>query len=168
MKARILLAMTLLAASLSATAATVSCPDMSTLVRAGACPTEDELQVSFNGYCSDNARMYDRGPDVCGDYKAYRKFKNIVLWESRDGDFQGYVSCDLSEAQVKALKPKGIVANKEMTGGRGSGRSINRLMCSYGDGIVFSRRSRDECRIESAEACKTDPAACKAECESPK
>jgi hypothetical protein len=168
MQTRILLAMTLLATSLSATAATVACPDMSTMVRAGTCPTEDELQVTFTGYCSDNARMYEKGPDVCSDYKAYRKFKNVVLWESHDGVFQGYVSCDLSEAQVKALKPKSIVANKERTGGRSSERSINRLMCGYGDGIVFSHRSRDECRIESAEACRTDPAACKAECESPK
>ncbi|MCK6405702.1 MAG: hypothetical protein L6Q60_06765 [Rhodocyclaceae bacterium] len=163
-----LVALALFAAPLSASAATVSCPDLGTVVRAGSCPTEDELRFTFNGYCSDNARLYGKGTEVCTDYTAYRKMKNVVLWESRDGDFQGYVSCDLPEAQMRALKPTGIVANKEMTGERGSNRSINRLMCSYGEGVVFSRRSRDECRTGSAEACRTDPASCKAECGSEK
>jgi hypothetical protein len=165
MKARIL-ALTLLTLSTGALATTIACPDMKAATRAGACPTEEELLFTFNGYCSDNARMYGKGTEVCTDYQAYRKMKNVVLWESRDGEFQGYVSCDLTEAQVKALKPSGITANREMTGGRGSERSINRLMCSYGEGIVFSRRSREECRVEAAEACKTDAAACKAECAS--
>lgn len=161
-----ILALTLLTLSTGALAATVACPDMKSAVRAGVCPTEEELLFTFNGYCSDNARLYGKGTEVCTDYQAYRKMKNVVLWESRDGEFQGYVSCDVTEAQLKALKPSGIVANKEMTGGRGSERSINRLMCSYGEGIVFSRRSRDECRIETAEACRTDATACRADCAS--
>ena len=163
MKAPIL-ALALLAVALDVLAAPVACPDLKTATRAGACPTEEELLFTFNGYCSDNARMYGKGTEVCTDYRAYRKMKNVVLWESSDGEFQGYVSCDMTEAQLKALKPTGIVADREQTGGRGSERSINRLMCSYGEGIVFSRRSRDECRIAAADACKTDPAACMAEC----
>ena len=161
-----LLALTLLAAATNVLAGTVACPDMATVKRAGSCPTEEELQFTFNGYCSDDSRMYGKGTEVCADYQAYRKMKNVVLWESRDGEFQGYVSCEMPESQLKALKPTAIAANKEMTGGRGSERSINRLMCSYGEGIVFSRRSREECRVEAAEACRTDAAACKADCAS--
>lgn len=159
-----ILALALFTAALSAVAAPVACPDMKAATRAGTCPTEEELVFTFNGYCSDNARLYGKGTEVCADYQAYRKMKNVVLWESSDGEFQGYVSCDMTEAQLRALKPIGIVANKEQTGSRGSERSINRLMCSYGEGIVFSRRSRDECQVEAAERCQTDTAACKAEC----
>ena len=163
MKAR-LLALTLLAAATNVLASTVACPDMATVKRAGSCPTEEELQFTFNGYCSDDSRMYGKGTEVCADYQAYRKMKNVVLWESRDGEFQGYVSCELPEAQLKALKPTGVVADRERTGTRGSERSINRMLCSYGEGIVFSRRSRDECRVDTAEACRTDATACKAAC----
>ncbi len=68
-----LVALALFAAPLSASAATVSCPDLGTVVRAGSCPTEDELRFTFNGYCSDNARLYGKGTEVCTDYTAYRK-----------------------------------------------------------------------------------------------
>lgn len=159
-----LLALTLLAAATNVVAGTVACPDMATLTRAGSCPTEEELQFTFNGYCSDDSRMYGKGTEVCADYQAYRKMKNVVLWESRNGEFQGYVSCDLPVAELKALKPTAIAADRERTGARGSERSINRLLCSYGEGIVFSRRSREECRVDAAEACRTDATACKAEC----
>jgi len=159
-----LLALTLLAAATNVLAGTVACPDMATVKRAGSCPTEEELQFTFNGYCSDDSRMYGKGTEVCADYQAYRKMKNVVLWESRNGEFQGYVSCDLPAAELKALKPTAIAADRERTGARGSERSINRLLCSYGEGIVFSRRSREECRVDAADACRTDATACKAEC----
>ena len=159
-----ILALSLLTTALNAVAAPVACPDMKTATRAGACPTEEELVFTFNGYCSDNARLYGKGTEVCTDYQAYRKMKNVVLWESRNGEFQGYVSCDLPAAELKALKPTAIAADRERTGARGSERSINRLLCSYGEGIVFSRRSREECRVDAADACRTDATACKAEC----
>lgn len=137
-------------------AAPVDCPDLNHAVRAGICPTEEELLFTFNGYCSDNERIYGKGAEVCTSYQAYRRMKNIVLWESKDGDFQAYVSCDMPEDRLKAMQPKGISASKV--------KGINRLTCTYEDGVVFTRRTHDACRIESAAACKHMPSACRAEC----
>ena len=72
----------------------ISCPDLSAAVQVAACPTEEDLRFTFNGYCSDNARIYSKDADVCTDFQLYRKLKNVALWESGDGEFQAYVSCD--------------------------------------------------------------------------
>ena len=82
-------------------AATVPCPDLAQAVQVGACPAEEELKHTFTGYCSDDAKAYKGDTDVCTDYRRYRALKNVALWESRDGSFQGYVSCDLSPAPVR-------------------------------------------------------------------
>lgn len=150
------LACSLLLFSVAASGAPVACPDLSKAVRAGQCPTEEELQFTFNGYCSDNARIYGKGAEVCNDYAAYRRMKNIVLWESADGQFQAYVSCDLPEARLKAMQPTGIATGKD--------KGIDRLVCSYDEGVSFSRRTHDSCRIDAAAACRHLPSACKAEC----
>lgn len=151
-----LVAVVLMFGAATAFAAPVSCPDPGSAVRAGTCPSEEELQFTFNGYCSDNARIYGKGAEVCASYQAYRALKNVVLWESGDGTFQAYVSCDLPEARLRALRPTGISANRE--------KGIDRLSCSYGEGVVFTRRNHETCRIESAAACTRLPSACKAEC----
>ncbi|MDP2135755.1 MAG: hypothetical protein Q8J99_19300, partial [Sulfuritalea sp.] len=63
-------------------ATVVSCPDLATAVQVAACPAEEELSYTFTGYCSDNSRTYKGDTDVCTDYQAYRKLKNVALWES--------------------------------------------------------------------------------------
>jgi hypothetical protein len=140
-----------------ATPAPVSCPELSNAVQAGTCPSEEDLLFTFNGYCSDNARIYGKGAEVCTNYANYRKLKNIVLWETPDGNFQAYVSCDLPGESFKARKPSAVAVSKQ--------GKMTRLACSYGEGVTFTYRTRAECRVENAEACKTDPAACKASCE---
>ena len=70
-----------------------------TLVQVNACPTEEELQYTYTGYCSDNAMAYANKTDSCVRYEDYRKLKNLARWESKDGRFDGYVSCDLPRAQ---------------------------------------------------------------------
>ena len=54
------LTLALFAASLSfsAVAANFSCPDLAGAVQVNACPTEEELKFTYNGYCSDNAKAY--------------------------------------------------------------------------------------------------------------
>ena len=140
-----------------AVAETVSCPDLSSAVQVAACPTEEDLKFTFNGYCSDNKRIYDKDSDLCTDYQRYRKVKNVALWESGDGVFQAYVSCDLLLADVKAAKAASIAVSKK--GG------ISRLACSYGDGITFTNRTRAECRIDEIADCGADASVCKAVCE---
>lgn len=138
-------------------ATSVSCPTLISAQKVGDCPTEEDLLYTFNGYCSDNARVYGKGAEVCTDYKLYRKLKNIVLWEVPNTGFEAYASCDIEAARLKTLKPVAISASKQ--------GKMTRLACSYGEDVTFTFRTREECRIENADACKTDPSACKASCE---
>lgn len=141
----------------SAVAATVPCPDLSAAVQVAACPTEDDLKYTFTGFCSDNARMYSKDADVCTDYQRYRQLKNVALWESRDGVFQAYLSCDLPVASVKAAKASGISIVKK--------GAITQLVCAYREGVAFTSRTRAECTVDAKMNCAADSAACAASCE---
>jgi hypothetical protein len=136
---------------------TLACPDLATLVQINACPSEEELQYTYTGYCSDNAMAYGNKTDACVRYADYRQLKNLALWESKDGRFDGYVSCDLPAAQWQALKPTGI--NLASQG------KVNRLICSYPQGINLTYRTRETCVIADAKACAADAAACSARCD---
>ena len=145
-----------LAATLSATAATVSCPELATAVQVAACPAEEELKYTFTGYCSDDGKAYRGDTDVCTDYQRYRKLKNVALWESADGVFSAYVSCDRSPASVKAARVSAVRVGKKGT--------MTQLVCGYGEGLSFTYRTRAECRLEAGD-CAANPAACKANCD---
>ena len=75
---------------------------MSGAAQVNACPQEEELKYTYNGYCSDSAKAYANQTDSCIRYEDYRVMKNVALWESKDGVFDGYVSCDLPPAQADA------------------------------------------------------------------
>jgi len=142
----------------AAPAAEIGCPDLAQAVQAGTCPSEDELRFTYNGYCSDNKRAYEKtGVETCVDYQAYRIMKNVALWESGDGEFQAYLSCELSPERIRQAKASGIAVDWD--------RKITRLSCDYGEGVRFTHRSRASCHIENAAACASDPAACRASCE---
>ena len=145
--------------SLPVMAETVQCPDLASAVRVGTCPSEDELKLTYVGYCSDNARIYRRDNEACLDYQDYRKMKNIALWESKDGEFNAYVSCDLPDARVREARASSVSVAKQS--------GMTRLMCGYGEGVTFVRRSRAECRVvnESGNACSG--ASCAASCDTP-
>ena len=150
------LALFVAALSFSAGAATFSCPDLASAVQVNACPTEDELKFTYNGYCSDNAKAYANQTDSCIRYDDYRAMKNTARWESKDGEFDGYVSCDLPAAQFKALKATSlkVVAQGKLT----------KLVCSYPKGINFTYRTKQACTIDNEKACAADAANCKATC----
>jgi hypothetical protein len=135
-------------------AGTVSCPDLAAAVQVAACPSEAELKYTFIGYCADNARMYDKDP-ACADEKAYRQKKNVALWESRDGAFQGYVSCDLPPAVVKDAKATRIAVTRAGT--------LTRIACTYRDGIVFTQRMRAACKVTGDGSCAAGD--CTASCD---
>lgn len=151
------LALSLLTLPMLATAAEVVCPSMADVVQVANCPSEEELAFTYTGYCSDNQRIYGKGPDVCKDYQLYRKLKNVVLWETRDGGFHAYLSCDLPAETLKQAKVAQITVGKD--------GKMTRVACSYGKDIVFTYRSHETCRAEAAAACASDPAACRASCE---
>ena len=141
----------------AAFAETVGCPDLAQAVQVGACPSEEDLRYTYTGYCSDNARMYDMKDDVCATFENYRKLKNVVLWESGDGAFSGYLSCDLPAAKVKAAPVVALAVAR-----RGN---MTRVVCTYGDGVMLSHRTKLSCRAEGDGSCPGNPAGCRASCQ---
>jgi hypothetical protein len=140
-----------------AVASNVPCPDLGTAAQVAACPTEDDLKYTFTGFCSDNARMYGKDAEVCTDYQRYRKLKNVALWESQDGVFEAYISCDLPAASVKQAKASNIAVTRKA--------DITRLACTYREGVIFTSRTRAECTVDVKSNCAADPTACVAKCE---
>ncbi len=142
-----------------ARAETVTCPDLAQAAQVGTCPSEEELKYTFDGYCSDNARIYNwQEEQVCTDYALYRRLKNVVLWEAGNGgDFQAYLSCDLPQQRINAAKPASIaVAIKG---------KLTRVVCNYGEGITFVYRTKARCQIDGAGNCASGPSACQAKCD---
>ena len=138
-------------------AATVSCPDLGKAVQVGACPAEEELKHTYTGYCSDDNKAYKGETDVCTDYQRYRALKNVALWESGDGVFSAYVSCDLPAEKLRGARASAIRVVKQ--------GKMTQLVCSYGGGPAFTWRTRAECKVEAGADCAGDPARCKASCE---
>jgi hypothetical protein len=140
-----------------AIAETISCPDLAQAVQVGTCPSEDELRYTYTGYCSDNARMYDMKDDVCSSFENYRKLKNVVLWESGDGAFSGYLSCDLQASTVKAAPVATLAVARK--------GNMTRVVCTYGDGVILSHRTKQSCRAEGDGSCPGNPEGCRASCQ---
>lgn len=157
---KVLLPMLSLMIALPVAAATVTCPDLAAAVQVAACPAEEELRHTYDGYCSDDAKAYkgyNKETDVCTDYQAYRKLKNVAMWESTDGNFSSYVSCDRPPAQVKAATATSVRVAKQ--------GKMNLLVCGYGEGLNFTLRTRAECKVNPGADCAANPASCKANCE---
>ena len=138
-------------------AASISCPDLAMAVQVAACPAEEELRYTFSGFCGSDAQAYKGETGVCTDYQNYRRLKNVALWESADGAFSAYVSCDRPPAEVRAARVSSLRIARQ--------GKINLLICSYGDGLKFTLRTRAECRLDAIEGCANDAAACKAACD---
>ncbi len=136
-------------------AETIGCPELATAVQVNACPTEEELQYTFKGYCGDNARMYDKGDQVCTDFALYRLMKNVSLWETKDGRFDGYVSCETGPVPLAEGRAVKLVVSKQ--------GSVTRVACSYDVGVTFTHRTKAKCT--AAAECSSAPGSCKAECE---
>ncbi len=156
MKSRLLMALSLAGAP-PALADVIPCPDAAQAVQVAACPSEEELRHTYSGFCSDDRRLYARDTDTCASYENYRRKKNVALWESADGRFQAYLSCDLPDGALRRLKPTAIAVSRQ--GG------ISRIACSYGEHILFAHRTRRQCKVEGSGNCGDDPSACKAACD---
>lgn len=145
-----------LVAAVPAFAEALACPDLRAARQVEACPTEAELRYTFIGFCSDSARLYDGKAEACVDFATYRKLKNIALWESGDGAFDAYPSCELAPDAVRAASAVRIAVERK--------GAITQLVCDYGGGVRFTHRTRAACRVEGAGTCDT-PEACRAVCE---
>lgn len=154
---RILPALFLISMALSAGAAQFACPDLAAARQVNACPSEDELKHTYSGFCSDDKKVYAGETDNCMRYDDYRAMKNTALWESADGAFDGYVSCDLSPARLKVLRATGMKVAKQ--------GSITKLVCAYPNGVNFTHRTKVACKVDDDKACAADSAACRANCD---
>ena len=125
-----------LAAAVPAAAETVACPPLDTARQVGTCPTPEELKIGFSGYCSDNQRMYDK-EDTCVTFERYQALKDVSLWETPDGTFQGYLPC-------AGAVPKGLMPEKAAVSTQGS---ITKLTCVYPGDFSLSRRGKGACKI---------------------
>ena len=157
MKLRLIALVLMLGSVTTALAETLSCPKLSTAIQIGTCPTEEELKYTFNGYCSDNARMYGKDTDACTDYQQYRRMKNTAAWDAADGAYQGYVSCDLPATAVKTAEASKITLVKQ--------GKIMQVVCTYTNGIAFSYRTRAECKIEGDGICGAAASVCQVICD---
>ena len=142
---------------LSATAATLSCPDLATAVQVNACPAEDELKHTYTGFCSDTAKAYANQTVSCIRYEDYREMKNVALWESKDGVFSGYISCALPADQLKASKTATMAVERQ--------GKLNKLVCSYANNVRLTYRTKAACAIDNEKACQANPASCTATCD---
>lgn len=157
MKSRLLVLALGCGAMLPANAGNIACPDLSVAVQVATCPSEEELRYTYTGYCADDARMYGKDKEACESFENYRKMKNVVLWESADGEFHAYLSCDLSPAAIKSAKAQRI--------GIGKAGKLTRVACDYTQGITFAHRTHAQCKTLDEGSCAADPAACKAACD---
>lgn len=144
-------------AVLPAIAGPIACPDPAKAVQVAACPSEEELRYTFMGYCGDDRRLYASDADTCASYENYRKQKNVALWESADGAFQAYLSCDLPPDALKHLKPVSIAVTRL--------GKMTQLSCSYGENVTFTHRTKAQCQVQGSGDCAADPVACKASCD---
>ena len=151
------LALLLAALSFGATAGTMTCPDLAGAVQVNACPSEDELKHTYSGFCSDTAKAYANQTDSCIKYEDYREMKNVALWESKDGAFCAYISCDLAADKLKANKAMAMMVERQ--------GKLNKLVCSYPNNVRLTYRTKAACAVDNEKACKANPASCTATCD---
>ena len=151
-----LVAAFMLALPMPVLAETIACPSLQSAVQVGTCPGEEELRYTFRGYCSDNKRMYDQGEQLCLDYGIYRAAKNVALWESSDGRFSGYLSCDTPKGARDAAQP--IEVKVAVQG------SVNQMSCIYANNDKLTHRTKARCTV-AATACTSAAVACEASCD---
>ncbi|WP_068638066.1 hypothetical protein [Thauera butanivorans] len=141
-------------ASSPAWAEPMPCPDLADAVQVAACPTDAELRYTFMGYCGDNARLYGADVITCASFDNYREVKNIAMWESADGRFSGYLSCNVAPASIHASKATRMHVERK--------NGLTRLICDYDNDHRLVHRTKAECTVE-AEDCSSGN--CRAVCD---
>jgi hypothetical protein len=143
-----------------------TCPDISKSVKVGGCPSDDELKRMFRSTCGwqDTVNDNPHAKGICKNYSLFRKAKNTAFWESSDGSYYGYLSCDTKENQIKASKLIKISLGQQ--------KQINRVICTYEGGSELVLRTRENCEIPDSKLlgryigrmCEAGDKDCKAVC----
>ena len=145
----------LLLAAFASQAQTLSCPTQEQMRQVNACPTEGQLLASFHGFCGDDSKAYQGQTGPCADYEVFRRMKNTALWESADGAFDGYLSCETASPASALPRLSGVRVEKK--------GPITALVCQYGPDTQLTHRTRKACTVPAS--CASDPAQCQAVCE---
>ncbi|MCP4993065.1 MAG: hypothetical protein GY934_04655, partial [Gammaproteobacteria bacterium] len=143
------------------------CPDLTKAVQVADCPAEEELKHMFSSTCGD-AETNSKDPKVsgmCKSFEAFKQRKNTALWESVDGEYMGYVTCNVPAAEIKTGKLlKMSLTHKGV---------MDKLICTYEGGTELSLRTRQSCKIPGAKLnlefmilnCPDGGKTCKAVCD---
>ena len=91
---------------------------------------------------------------TCASFENYRAAKNYALWESADGQFSGYLSCNVAPATIRASKAERMHAERK--------GSLSRLICDYDNDHRLVHRTKAVCKVEP-EDCSAGE--CRAVCE---
>lgn len=137
-----------------ARAETLACPDLAAAAQIQPCPTDEELKYTYNGYCSDNARLYGRDVLTCASFENYKEVKNVALWEADGGRFDGYLSCNVGADVIKASKALKMSVERAKT--------LTRVICDYENEQRMVHRTKSVCTVEAAD-CGGD--GCRTKCE---
>jgi hypothetical protein len=142
------------------------CPDISKSAKVGGCPSDDELKRMFRISCGwedyENDNPHSAG--MCMNFRIFKKAKNTALWESGDGRFDGYLSCDKKVSDIKASKLIKISTAPTKT--------MTRVICSYEGKSELVLRTHELCEVPGAKVlgrymgreCVAGDKDCKAVC----
>ncbi len=144
-----------------------TCPEISTAKQVADCPADEEMKRMYELTCGLGE---DKNPDpsvagICSSYDAFLQKKQSALWESGDGQYMGYVSCNTPASKIKQ--------GRLLTIGLSQRGVMDKIDCSYEGGVTLSLRTRKQCRIPGAKSnrkvlfldCSAAGADCKAICE---
>lgn len=144
-----------------------TCPDIAKAKKVGGCPSEETLLHMFSSTCgsTDTKNENPHAKGFCRNYSTFRKVKNTSLWETGDGEYVGYLSCDLTRDKIKAGKLVKISIGQK--------RIWDRVICTYDNGSELVLRTRETCSIPNAivmgarmgRMCEAGDKNCKAICQ---
>ena len=143
-----------------------TCPDITQAKQVAECPAEDELIQMFFSTCGsrDTEKENPHAKGFCKSYQMFLQRKNTALWESADGEYLGYVTCNIPAERIKAGKLNSISLLQRGT--------MDKISCSYEEGTVFTLRTRQNCAIPGSKPkgmqmsldCAAGGSECKAIC----
>lgn len=141
------------------------CPEISKAKQVADCPPDEELKIMFLSTCGTNAKENTKAIGQCSSFDAFKQKKNTALWESEDGAFSGYVSCDLPASKIKQSKLASV--------GLSTHASIDKITCSYDGGAKLALRTREACAVKDGKVmgrlfgvdCREEGADCKVTCQ---
>ncbi|TVO74213.1 hypothetical protein [Sedimenticola selenatireducens] len=141
------------------------CPDMSQAKQVGECVTEDEIKNMFKRTFGLECDPQLKDSMECEKYAEFKQKKYSALWESFDGEFMGYVTCNAPASEISNGKPSSVAISQT--------NGLYKITCNYQKGVSLSMRTRNVCRVGAAPSsavvtrasCDGDANNCKIECD---